>query len=223
MQWLIGSINIQSVMSALPITFKDDIELMEIAKKFIDDRMDSLENDVERCLPADRKEEAADAPFPALMYCFSIIDLLGSLYAGNARSRKTTENSVRYLVKYLYSKDKLSLDKLSLLQKIYRHKLVHLSQPKFAMLYNKQIIAWKHDESDPSKHLTIEQKPDDATILGSFRKIHCDAQYIISIKALKNDIKSSVTQYLANLKNDADLQNKFVTAINQIYDPVVTD
>lgn len=74
-----------------------------------------------------------------------------------------------------------------------------------------------------SKHLTIEQKPDDATILGSFRKIHCDAQYIISIKALKNDIKPSVTQYLADLKNDVDLQNKFVTAINQIYDPVVTD
>ena len=223
MQWLIGSINLHSVMSALPIIFKDDIELMEFAKKFVDDRMDSLENDVERSLPVDNKEGPADAPFPALMYCFSIIDLLGSLFAGNAQSRKTTENSVRYFVKYLYPKDKLSLDKLSLLQKIYNHKLVHLSQPKFAMLYNRQIIAWKHDERDPSRHLTIEQKPGVAKILGSFGNIHCDAQYIVSIKALKNDIKSSVTQYLADLENDADLQNKFVTAINQIYDPIVTD
>jgi hypothetical protein len=52
-----------------------------------------LENDVEGFLPADKKEVAAYAPFPALMYCFSIMDLLGSLYAGNARSGNTTDNS----------------------------------------------------------------------------------------------------------------------------------
>ena len=114
-------------------------------------------------------------------------------------------------------------DKLRLLQKIYRHKIVHLSQPKFAMLYNKKIIAWKHDERIPARNLTIEHKPGDAHILGSYRKIRCDAEYIVSIKALKDDIKSSATRYLADLKNNADLQSKFVTAINQIYDPVVTD
>jgi hypothetical protein len=207
-------------MSGLPITFKDDVELMEFAEKFIiNDRIASLENDVERCLPADKKEAAAYAPFPALMYCFSIIDLLSSLYAGNARSGNTTDNSARYMEDYLnYSRDKLRL-----LQKIYRHKIVHLSQPKFAMLHNKQIIAWRHDERIRSRHLTIEQKPGDAAVLGSFGKIHCDAQYIVSIKALKDDIKSSVTRYLGDLKNNADLQSKFVTAINQIYDPVVTD
>jgi hypothetical protein len=85
------------------------------------------------------------------------------------------------------------------------------------MLYNKQIIAWKHNEMIPSRHLTIEQKPGYAAILGSFGKIHCDAEYIVSIKALKDDIKHSVTRYLE------DLQSKFVTAINQIYDPIVTD
>jgi hypothetical protein len=189
-------------MCGLPITFKDDVELMEFAEKFvINDRIASLENDVERCIPDDKKEAAANAPFPALMYCFSIIDLLGSLYAGNARSGNTTDNSARYMEDYLnYPRDKLRL-----LQKIYRHKIIHSSQPKFAMLYNKQIIAIA------------------VSILGSFGKIHCYAQYIVSIKALKDDIKSSVTRYLRDLKNNADLQSKFVTAINQIYDPVVTD
>ena len=183
-------------MSALPITFKDDVELMDFAEKFIvTNRIASLENDVERCLPADKKEAAAP-PFPALMYCFSIIDLMGSLYAGNARSGNTTDNSARYMEKYL----KYPKDKLRLLQKRYRHNIVHLSQPKFAMLYNKQIIAWKHDERIPSMHLTIEHKPADAAILGSFGKIHCDAQYTVSIKALKDDIKYSATIYLEDLK-----------------------
>jgi hypothetical protein len=211
-------------MSMLPITFKDDVELIQFAQKFVvDDRLASLENDVERCLPSDKKEAAGYAPFPALMYCFSIIDLLGSLYAGNARGGNTTNNAARYMERYL----KYSEEKLRLLQKIYRHKIVHLSQPKFAMLYNRKIIAWKLDEYVPSKHLTIEQTPGDAVISGSFRKIRCDAQYVVSIKALKDDIKHSVTRYpdgyMEDLRKDPDLQSKFVTAINQVYDPVVTD
>jgi hypothetical protein len=57
-----------------------------------------------------------------------------------------------------YMKDflKYPLDKLRLLQKIYRHKIVHLSQPKPAMLLDNQIVAWMHEERDPSKHLTID-------------------------------------------------------------------
>ena len=74
----------------IPIVFEDDIELMHFAEEFIvKDRLTSLENDVNRCLPTAKIEATEYAPFPALMYCFSIVDLLGSLYAGNARSRKT--------------------------------------------------------------------------------------------------------------------------------------
>ena len=95
------------------------------------------------------------------------------------------------------------------------------------MLYNKQIIAWKHDEGVLSKHLTIDPTPGDVNFPGSFGKIHCDAQYIVSILVLKDDIKNSVVRspagYMEDLKNNTDLQSKFVTAINQIYDPVITD
>jgi hypothetical protein len=114
----------------IPIVFKDDMKLMHFAEEFIvKDRHNSLENDVNRCLPTTKIEAAGYAPFPALLHCFSIVDLLGSLYAGNARSGNTTDNAARYMEKYLnYPKDKLRL-----LQKIYRHKIVHLSQPKFAM------------------------------------------------------------------------------------------
>jgi hypothetical protein len=210
-------------VSTLPIVFNDNMQLMLFAEEFIvKDRLSSLENDVNRCLPipSAKVEPSGYAPFPALMYCFSIIDLLGSLYVGNTRSGNTTDNAAKYMEKYLnYPKDKLCL-----LQKIYRHKIVHLSQPKFAMLYNKQILSWKHDENIPSMHLPIDPTAGDVIIPGGLGKIHCDEQYIISILVLKNDIKKSVILspggYLEDLKEDADLQCKFVTAINQIYDPV---
>jgi hypothetical protein len=58
-------------------------------------------------------------------------------------------------------------------------------------------------------------------------KIYCNAQYIISIVRLKDDIKNSVVRspggYMEDLRNNIDLQSKFVTAINQIFDPVITD
>ena len=207
----------------VPIVFKDDLELMHFADEFIiKDRLASLENDVNRCLPtpSSKIEAAGYAPFPALLYCFSVVDLLGSLYAGNARSRKTTKKAAGYMEKFL----KYPKDKVSLLQKMYRHKIVHLSQPKGAISDNKQIIAWKHDERDTSRHLTIERTPCYVDIPGG--KICCNAQFIISIVTLKNDIKNSVVRpggYMEDLRNNTALRSKFVIAINQIFDPAITD
>jgi hypothetical protein len=210
-------------MSTFSISFKDAAELIQFATKFIvDDRLNSLENDVYRCVPKviDKQEETCNAPFPALLYCFSIIDLLGALYAGHAKSGQTTSNSGRYMKDFL----SYTQDKLFLLQKIYRHTTVHLSQPKPAMLYNSQTIAWKHDENDPSKHLSIDPTPGTADIYGK-GKIQCDGQYIVSIWQLKDDIKKSVTGlpdgYIEKLKKDANLQKKFVTAVNQFFDPAI--
>ena len=218
-------IDLRTRVSSLPITFKNSDELVLFAENFIDkDKLDSLENDVNRCLPnpADKTEPTAYAPFPALLYCFSIIDLLGALFSGNARSGNTTENSSKFMKKYFDRTD----DKLRLLQRIYRHKIVHLSQPKPAMLYNGELLAWEHNEGSTSKHLTIEHSRGDIDIFG-ISKIHCHGKFIVSIRTLKDDIKRSVIKspggYLADLRNDKELQNKFVIAINQIYDPIVTD
>lgn len=71
---------------------------MSFATKFVvDDRLNSLENDVYRCVPhaQDKSERTCNARFPVLLYCFSIIDLLGAPYVGNARSGNTTKNSIR--------------------------------------------------------------------------------------------------------------------------------
>jgi hypothetical protein len=211
-------------MSSFSITFRDKAELLSFANKFIvEDRLNSLENDIYRCVPKDqdKSERSCSAPFPALLYCFSIIDLLGSLYAGNARRGNTTKQSENYMKNFL----KYPSDKLRLLQKIYRHKIVHLSQPKSAMEYNNQIISWRHDENDPSRHLTIDPTPRTVDIYGK-AKIRCDGLYIVSIWALKDDIKASVLRtgvgYLVKLSTDVHLQTKFTNAVNQIFDPITT-
>jgi hypothetical protein len=62
----------------IPIVF----DSLLFAEEFIvKDRLTSLENDVNRCLPTTKEAVAGYVPFPALLYCFSIIDLLGSIYA----------------------------------------------------------------------------------------------------------------------------------------------
>jgi hypothetical protein len=209
-------------MSKFSITFKDASELMSFANKFVvDDRLNSLEL---RCVPRvqDKSEGTEYAPFPALLYCFSIIDLLGALYAGNAGSGQTVKNSENYMKDFL----KYPLDKLQLLQKIYRHKIVHLSHPKSAMSYNNQIITWKHDENDLSKHLTISITAGTIDIYGK-TKIQRDGLYIVSIWALKNNIKDSVLRsgngYLARLSTEIDFQKKFTQAVNQIFDPTISN
>jgi hypothetical protein len=89
-----------------------------------------------------------------------------------------------------------------------------------------EIIAWRQDENIPSKHLIIDPLPGIIDVFGH-GKIRCDGQYIVSIWVLKDDIKKSVVKspggFLEDLRKDVDLQNKFVTAVNQIYDPVITD
>jgi hypothetical protein len=56
--------------------FKDSRALIDFANKFIiDERLSSLRKDVKECLDK-------DCAFPALLYCFATIDLLGSLCSG---------------------------------------------------------------------------------------------------------------------------------------------
>lgn len=104
------------------------IKIWGFCKAVYDERLSSLDNDVKRCLPADvdKKEAPCYAPFPALLYCFSVIDLLGALYAGHARSSKTVDNSKKYMNDLM----KYGKDQFNILQKMFRHKMVHLAQPK---------------------------------------------------------------------------------------------
>jgi hypothetical protein len=96
------------------------------------------------------------------------------------------------------------------------------------MLYNGKLLAWEHNENFPSKHLTIEHLKADVDVdIFGLSKIRCQGKFIVSIRVLREDVKKSVIKspggYLEDLNNDPELQSKFVTAINQIYDPILVD
>ena len=97
-------------------------EIITKARNFLKERTDSLKKDCEHCL---FKEHPA--PFPALLYCFATIDLLGALYVGDAKNdASTTKQSLDYMTGIM----KYPELQAKLLQKVFRHKLVHLAQPK---------------------------------------------------------------------------------------------
>ena len=78
------------------ISFANNQVLMQFAEDFlVKDRLRTLEYDVNRCLAYDH---SGYSPLPALMYCFSMVDLLGALYAGNAKeeTRLSTQRTTWY-------------------------------------------------------------------------------------------------------------------------------
>ena len=61
--------------------FANPNEMIKFARDFVKNRIYSLEKDVKYCL-TESNFPIQYAPFPALLYCFSTIDLLGSLLEG---------------------------------------------------------------------------------------------------------------------------------------------
>jgi len=107
--------------------FSDANEVIQFSREFVKNRINSLEKDVKYCI-MEINSQIQYAPFPALLYCFSTIDLLGSLLEGDAsRKADTTNNSKRYM-KYFMN---YTIEQANLLIDIFRHKLVHLAQPHF--------------------------------------------------------------------------------------------
>ena len=124
--------------------FNDSTDLLYFANKLIvDERLSSLEKDVRACLEK-------DCAFPALLYCFSTIDLLGAVYTGHASDTSHTKgNSKEYAIHFMKNTDtNYSSEQIDLLQGIFRHKLVHLAQPKVVLEDKGRYIAWKYEYPD---------------------------------------------------------------------------
>jgi hypothetical protein len=121
--------------------FANPQDLLKHAKDFIDRRMSSLKNDVNHCVKIEPY-----APYPALIYCFSNIDLLGALYSGKAgKDASTTEQSKNYVKRFMGYSELQS----TLLQCIFRHKLIHLTEPLLSVIeYETRRIAWRYNHYD---------------------------------------------------------------------------
>lgn len=172
------------------------------ARNFLKERIDSLKNDCHHCL-----FEEHPAPFPALLYCFATVDLLGSLYKGNATSSSsTTKQSLEYMTGIM----KYPKKQVDLLQKVFRHKLVHLAQPNPKTKYeDKKYSWWFCHESNRAVHLKIETLEQKSEYVFRF-----------SLWNFVEDIEDSVfgpNGYMEQLtKNTGNLQESFNKAYKEI-------
>ena len=213
-------------------------ETLTIARNMLKGRTDSLQNDVKRCVfGADVYTYTQAAPFPALLYCFSTIDLLGALYGGNAEGN-TTKQSRDYMTDIM----RYPIEKAFLLQEIFRHKIVHLAQPDprssidGSLIDNKikgksksaenlrnylkgkisaGLYLWGIEHRDRAKHLVIEPLGKEGQ---DERLRFC---FWVSIWSLVEDIVDSVYKpsgYLHRLENEPNLQRNFEIAYGQIFE-----
>lgn len=199
-------------------SFNDDNQLMKFAQCFIGEKLSSLERDVNICL-----DSPPGAPFPAILYCFSIIDMLGSFYCGEAHGgSKNATNSAKYMKDIMnYTEDQCIL-----LQKIFRHKLVHLAGPNSVFEYKGDIMTWHYAHDIPERHLLLKGLPAHVNgfISPENTKIkHKATHYFwISIKSLVEDITQSVLNssgYFSKLSSDPTLRKKFDDAVHDMFSP----
>ena len=192
-------------------SFSDNTQLMKWAQKFIGDKLSSLERDVKICI--DSKPEAA---FPAMLYCFSIIDMLGAFYCGEAHSlmRNTSKNFSTYM------KDMMDYTQndCNLLQKIFRHKLVHLAGPNSVFKNNGDRITWHYAGDLPERHLNLKSEVPGGWIAPENTRIKHKVthKFWISLEKLVEDIKQSVLKpdgYFSKLKTDPTLRENLDDAV----------
>jgi hypothetical protein len=181
-------------------------EVVFIANKILRERIDSLLKDVRHCLFYETPD--APAPFPAILYCFSVIDLLGSFVSGRFDEKSDTQNAKEYMQKFMYYSDL----QINLLQKIFRHKLVHSGQPKPIYKSDEgKLYFWRYIHNSRQDHLSID-------MIDAVKKQY---RFTLSIYSFAEDIKDSVFApegYLHKLKTTPDLQGKFKKVYKKIYE-----
>jgi hypothetical protein len=189
------------------------------ARKLLKERIESLKKDVAICLNG-------DAAFPALLYCFATIDLLGALYCGNAKyNAPTSDQSLKFMKEVMLYPE----EKAVLLLEVFRHKIVHLAQPKpsvlirdgkyvdknrnpkplFKQIYNNAYL-WEYHHNNRGIHLDII--PTEKQNIFYFK---------ISIWSLVKDIENSIfgsNGYIDKLVNDSTLRKKFERAWKEIFE-----
>lgn len=183
-------------MDYVPIT-----TINALASGLLIGRIESLKKDVHHCVMGDYP-----APIPAILYCFSTIDLLGALYCGDARPEAPVTFNAR---KYMTDVMKYGLLEATLIQKVFRHKLVHLAQPTPLTRYEEKEYLWRWVHNNRRAHLTIL----DHEAKNRF-------WFEISIWSLAEDIETSVVGtggYLSRLNCESELQGKFLDAYEHIF------
>jgi len=196
-------------------------QVAECANKFLDNRMETFQKDIERCLMEGCKVDPAY--FPALMTCIAFTEFISGLYAGNLGSRNGLVKLEKYSKRFLPSHyDKL---RLKILYDIFRHKLAHLAYPhvvtKLAEKRRRRRITWDVHANGSKPAIEIHDLTAPEYLKPVFLpwKVPYDCIVTIGLRAFYNDIKQSVAKYLDALRSDHEMQDNFAKCIKIIFPP----
>jgi len=181
-----------------------------ITEKIIENKMKSLRSDYTICLNGNEKEKAM---YPIILYCFSIIDILGTYYTGNACREANTENLEKFLEKYL----KYKPHEIKIITELFRHKIVHLSsaKPRYRR-DNGKYITWKITWNGCCNRKIVNKSGNITDDFGKIYKI--DQIFTFSIQSLIKEIEEASHRYLSDLKKDPQLQAQFYQAHQKIWE-----
>lgn len=179
----------------------------EIARKTFQERIDSLDNDVQRCFwPI--KDGPGPAFFPAVLYAFATIDYLSSCWAGwndskGDRSKSQTKRITDFLVKYCQYENKES----QIAVNVWRHKLMHTGEPRVVRnVAASELYEWEINTNGQT-HMKL---------------VHIDGagRYRLQINpvTLVHDLRNGVLGpggYLQDLRQSPNLQKQFQDFIQE--------
>ncbi|MGI0044044.1 MAG: hypothetical protein ACRD47_10060 [Nitrososphaeraceae archaeon] len=196
--------------------FTNETELLNHARDHVEQAVNSLNRDVKNCL----KNELEPAPFPAVLFCFATINLLGALVTGRADIGADDKLvSICYMTRFM----QYSTENATILIELFRHKLVHLAQPNPLIQFGSERITWQHHHHDRQFHLKKIAYQGVREIGGdvpSHWHIPVTHQFNISITDFAKDIRDSAmgrNGYYNALENSPYLQINYELAINRMY------
>jgi hypothetical protein len=176
------------------------IPTLEIRLK---NRIDSLNNDVIRAyteIPIPGKNVQV-SPFPITMYALATLDYISSLWAGwndkknrpKSDKRDQTKRMISFCVKFL----KYHKFESELMIKIFRHKLMHTSEPRILNSKTGEVYGWSIDYND-EHHMKIME-------------VEGSKYLIFGIKNFIDDLEVAIfgtNRYLENLNSSVYLRRR---------------
>ncbi len=183
-----------------------ELEEFDKIEQFLRETCNSLLKDVRHSVLYEYSSPDWPTPIPALLYCFSVVNLLSSFCSGSLSPSSE--------VIYAYFEEFLHYDatQIELLEYIYKYKLFHPNQSRFLFHKYGMDFYWEWVDNDRSRHLRTQDH------LGSGPMVKW---FTISILSFAEDIEASVFQkdnYLHELFVNPTLKQNAWKVLQQFID-----
>lgn len=183
------------------------------AKKELKNKIKSLRNDYSRAFIDITSKRIQPSPFPITMFVMSVVDYFSSLLAGWSKSDRSLGHfQTTRMVDFCQNELGYGSQESRTLVKIYRHSLMHTSDPKVIRDNTANItIGWSISDVD-SKHMSLQPYPNLPSAT-DIRLLH------IGIKNLIDDLDNFVKSprgFLDRLSKERTVQNNFESCKQEI-------